>query len=1063
MASAQPHQLTGKYKILEKLHEGGMGAIYKVEHQLLEAVRVIKMIRPQLASDAKFRRRFLEEARGATQLDHPNIAKLHDFSISEDGTTWIVMEYIPGLSLKEIVQGLGPPDLSLTLEIARQTLRALGFLHRKGWVHRDISPDNIMLTEDVDHAPQVKLIDLGIAKKVAGNKDLTSAGYFFAKMRYSSPEHYKESGAEARSDLYSFGLVLYELLTGKTAIIGNDPHLLMRAHLENPPRSFDETDPEGRVPESLRAAVLRALAKDPEDRFATGEDFADAIATLQPTYPLGNLDLPQLFDKIRARQPTSPFSTGQTQVHLDDQFGTETTPATPGSGSFRSWEPGDGSAATLEMRMPSAEELWEQTNQLAKESPTPETTEDRADERTRRIDLSEITIPVRRPESNTSNDAPPAPAPAAEEFTPPLPTAILDPEAAQSLLETAFERPQLEGVEVPATPKPHHLAPPPPPRAKKSESPAAEEVFANPPAGENASTDLPKNPPGPTPDFPAPPVPPTQPPAAPQTPPMPPLLVSSPPVENPRTAATSEKSAAWVPTVKPAIPLEVIEPPPPQATDTSPTGSRYTRMGPVGPSWWVDLCLRFPQLEPLPARLKAFNAGLLDSGQKIYGNLRKSDSPQKTPEQQSWLKAHRLYLVGAGGVIVLVVLLLAFWPRSTTAPPPPPSVVEAAPPPPPPPPPALPEEEIHPELVSAQDCMAAGDQECVDYSLATIDGEGIKLFPQEQKVYDSLRDWLAEFEAAAEAEVDEQVGLIDQLLLALEEGSIQDLRKSYDQIYLLRQEDPSAFSEYREQFVEADKILSENRRMWSSRKNGEHLKVIAHSTRIMEMYPPYKDSAVRYQKEAAKALEAAAVEAEKEGNLGEAKGLLEGLRKAMPRHPGLGEKIANLERQLRADNNIQKTLDQAAQLGEAGKPYEGLNLLQQIVLGADSSYADAHEQLRRKLSEQFRKKDMQGPKIALDGEMPSLKKNTPVRLSFTVTDDYRVADVEAWGRVGDDGSWQRLEVEDSGSRYELVISPEQHDNKRRFDFYLEAVDLSNHRSHYATRDAPQTLRRKRLF
>ncbi|MEM7356630.1 MAG: serine/threonine-protein kinase, partial [Acidobacteriota bacterium] len=182
MSGSHP-KVPGKYEILEKIHQGGMGDIYRVRHRLLEIERVIKMIRPQLASEDKFRRRFLEEARGATQLDHPNVAKLHDFSVSEDGTTWMVMEYIPGLSLKEMLLELGPPDLALTLEIGRQCLRALGFLHRKGWVHRDISPDNIMLAEDVDHQPLVKLIDLGIAKKVTGGVDLTSADHFFAKMR----------------------------------------------------------------------------------------------------------------------------------------------------------------------------------------------------------------------------------------------------------------------------------------------------------------------------------------------------------------------------------------------------------------------------------------------------------------------------------------------------------------------------------------------------------------------------------------------------------------------------------------------------------------------------------------------------------------------------------------------------------------------------------------------------------------------------------------------------------------------------------------------------------------
>ncbi len=170
-------QIEGKYEILEKLHDGGMGSIYKVRHRLLDAVRVIKVMRPQLAGDAQFQARFLREAKVAIQLEHPNIAKLHDFSVGADGTAFIVLELIRGMSLREILAGIGPPELPLTLEIARQTLKVLGFLHRQGYVHRDISPENIMLSQDVDDRPQVKLIDLGIAKNLASDDGVTTDGH----------------------------------------------------------------------------------------------------------------------------------------------------------------------------------------------------------------------------------------------------------------------------------------------------------------------------------------------------------------------------------------------------------------------------------------------------------------------------------------------------------------------------------------------------------------------------------------------------------------------------------------------------------------------------------------------------------------------------------------------------------------------------------------------------------------------------------------------------------------------------------------------------------------------
>ena len=168
MLALLSEQIDGKYEILEKLREGGMGAIYKVRHRLLDEVRVVKVIRSQADTVGEAADRFLREARAAIKLRHPNIAQLHDFAVADDGQAFIVMEYIDGWNLLEVLSGFGPPPISLTLEIARQSLKALGYLHRHKIVHRDVSPDNLMLTRDVDGHPLVKLIDLGIAKALGG-------------------------------------------------------------------------------------------------------------------------------------------------------------------------------------------------------------------------------------------------------------------------------------------------------------------------------------------------------------------------------------------------------------------------------------------------------------------------------------------------------------------------------------------------------------------------------------------------------------------------------------------------------------------------------------------------------------------------------------------------------------------------------------------------------------------------------------------------------------------------------------------------------------------------------
>ncbi|MCU0233299.1 MAG: protein kinase [Thermoanaerobaculales bacterium] len=326
--------LEGKYEILEKIREGGMGAVYKVRHRLLDELRVVKVMRPQLAEDEVLRARFLREAKVAIRLHHPNLAQIYDFTVDDKGYAYLVMEFIDGLNLQDVMKVLGRSAIGLMLEVACQSLDAIAYLHRKRIIHRDISPDNLLVTRDDERRLQVKLIDLGIAKDREVEDSLTSAGTFLGKVRYSSPEHFRtHEGAQVgvRSDLYSFGVVLYEMLTGTYPIRGSSVASLISGHLMHPPIGFDASDPDGALSETLRAIVLKALAKQPEDRFDSATSFHAALAPHRAEHPLEAEQLQSLFDlptlttrRIKTVKP------GSTQSRMDRNFGLSTTPA-PGA------------------------------------------------------------------------------------------------------------------------------------------------------------------------------------------------------------------------------------------------------------------------------------------------------------------------------------------------------------------------------------------------------------------------------------------------------------------------------------------------------------------------------------------------------------------------------------------------------------------------------------------------------------------------------------------------------------------------------------------------------------
>jgi serine/threonine-protein kinase len=277
--------IEGKYEILGTIRETETGAIYKVRHVHLDEIRIVKSMRRQGAASDELGRRFLQEAKTLTRLRHPNICSILDLFQDGQGTAYIVLEYIDGVNMSELLGASGTPSLPFALEITHQTLLALECLHRRNIVHRDISPDNIMLAMDENLEPHVKLIGLGVAKMLTSTVESSSSGSFVGKMKYSSPEQLGalEEGEklDGRSDLYSLGVVLYQMLTGILPIRGDRPRQILVGHLFLPPIPFTKSDPKGKVPQEVAVIVLKALEKRRRMRFGSAEEFDKEVMSLK--------------------------------------------------------------------------------------------------------------------------------------------------------------------------------------------------------------------------------------------------------------------------------------------------------------------------------------------------------------------------------------------------------------------------------------------------------------------------------------------------------------------------------------------------------------------------------------------------------------------------------------------------------------------------------------------------------------------------------------------------------------------------------------------------------------
>jgi serine/threonine protein kinase len=280
--------IDGKYKILARLGVGGMGEVYKVLHVHLNAIRVIKLMRPAISGDRGAHDRFLREARLATKINHPNVAALFDFSTLDDGTWYMVWEYIEGTNLHDLIEERGPLSPRYSAKLSIEALTGIDAIHRAGIVHRDVSPENLMITRDDEGHERVKIIDLGIAKQWGedATADKTKTGIFVGKWKYCSPEHLGVLPAgeriDGRADLYSFGIVMYEMLTGLTPFHADTPHGYLVLHASEKPKPLRELNPSVAASPDLESILQRALEKDRNKRFASAREFAQALEGALP-------------------------------------------------------------------------------------------------------------------------------------------------------------------------------------------------------------------------------------------------------------------------------------------------------------------------------------------------------------------------------------------------------------------------------------------------------------------------------------------------------------------------------------------------------------------------------------------------------------------------------------------------------------------------------------------------------------------------------------------------------------------------------------------------------------